>query len=474
MENGRSCSDSRIFDGILPKLPGNMQLALRSLPLLSSVAEQILRFLTTNSLETISDIISEDLKDVYEMEHNLFSHLVDLFIQLRCIYSKGPRLLTVADVLPGLWRPHGYPPSFLQGHESFVLTALRKANVCAFLLTLLNKLPFGFKFLDESFIDIFCSTAYNNQTKDDFSYDGTKILYGKLLKPQVIIYLDLKTQCFISGMKDNNTAMSKEEIVQSIFPLDIIKKLKNTVILMNGKKVTLQLQFLEEDFIRRYERRKISLMSCRSLDEVTRKYDWSDFCRHFFEYTSRNIGSIIYGKKGMTSFDVFYDRTHVSTLNDVVNEQSNNELSSVSKIEQGNNSHISNNETSRESSHSIQEKNIAARTETKDEGKDLLKKRPTQKRMWSKEEEEALIEGLKTCGPSWAKILSLYGPGGSISEALKNRSQVQLKDKARNFKMHCLKKGLPMPLYLNKVTGDLGRDVKSKKKMKERQLNKES
>lgn len=61
-------------------------------------------------------------------------------------------------------------------------------------------------------------------------------------------------------------------------------------------------------------------------------------------------------------------------------------------------------------------------------------------------------------GPNWAAILQLYGPGGSISEALKDRSQVQLKDKARNLKLFFLKGGHEMPRVLEKVTGRLKAD----------------
>ena len=58
-------------------------------------------------------------------------------------------------------------------------------------------------------------------------------------------------------------------------------------------------------------------------------------------------------------------------------------------------------------------------------------------------------------GPNWAAILQLYGPGGSISEALKDRSQVQLKDKARNLKLFFLKGGHEVPAVLHRVTGRL-------------------
>ena len=60
--------------------------------------------------------------------------------------------------------------------------------------------------------------------------------------------------------------------------------------------------------------------------------------------------------------------------------------------------------------------------------------KPSQRRAWSREEEKALRHALELKGPHWATILELFGQGGKISEALKNRTQVQLKDKARNWK----------------------------------------
>ncbi|TLS26720.1 hypothetical protein PpBr36_04367 [Pyricularia pennisetigena] len=78
------------------------------------------------------------------------------------------------------------------------------------------------------------------------------------------------------------------------------------------------------------------------------------------------------------------------------------------------------------------------------------------RRPWSPEEERALMTGLDLVkGPHWSQILSLFGPNGTISDVLKDRSQVQLKDKARNLKLFFLKTNSEMPYYLQSVTGEL-------------------
>lgn len=81
---------------------------------------------------------------------------------------------------------------------------------------------------------------------------------------------------------------------------------------------------------------------------------------------------------------------------------------------------------------------------------------PSQRRPWTNEEEKALMDGLdRVKGPHWSQILAIYGAGGSISEVLKDRNQVQLKDKARNLKLFFLKSGIDVPVYLQRVTGEL-------------------
>jgi len=95
---------------------------------------------------------------------------------------------------------------------------------------------------------------------------------------------------------------------------------------------------------------------------------------------------------------------------------------------------------------------------------------PSQRRSWSDDELQALMNGLDAVkGPHWSQILALYGQGGSISEVLKNRNQVQLKDKARNLKLFFLKSGVEVPEYLKGVTGDLRSRAPGVARRKERE-----
>ena len=81
---------------------------------------------------------------------------------------------------------------------------------------------------------------------------------------------------------------------------------------------------------------------------------------------------------------------------------------------------------------------------------------PSTRRPWTLEEENALMAGLdRVRGPHWSQIIGMFGKGGSISEVLKDRGQVNLKDKARNLKLFFLKHDIEVPYYLQCVTGEL-------------------
>ena len=78
------------------------------------------------------------------------------------------------------------------------------------------------------------------------------------------------------------------------------------------------------------------------------------------------------------------------------------------------------------------------------------------RRPWTVLEEKALLAGIDILqGPQWSQILRLHGNQGTISQALANRSQVQLKDKGRNMKLIFLKGERYLPKNLSSITGDL-------------------
>lgn len=96
----------------------------------------------------------------------------------------------------------------------------------------------------------------------------------------------------------------------------------------------------------------------------------------------------------------------------------------------------------------------------------------SERRPWTPDEEYALMAGLDHVkAPRWSQILVMYGPGGRINESLKDRSQIQLKDKARNLKLFFLKAGIEVPYYLQAVTGDLRSRAPGQVERREQRMN---
>ena len=481
------------FNGILDGLPTRTKLTISSLCLLDNVSTQLLRFLVFNSnAPQVIALYIEQGTYLSSGETEVFQTLLQLFKQVRLVYNTRSPLLHVHDVAPGLWFPNSPPPSLLRGHEAYIITAIRKANLLTFILTTLGCFSYGFELLQSSFLDIFCpNTLFTGTSSTDQN--------GKFLKSQAILYLDLKTQAFIAGLRDEKgdgeeiPIDKKLELLQEIFPSDLSEQLimrrtgKDTV----GASETLTPS--EGDFLDRCDRRRENLSNFTEFKALTQAYDWSHFIKELLDYCNRNMGLIVWGRRGrgkspLFTFDkdefdsqVLYAsgaaapsahyRGTASTADDDEFEGQDSQLDSdlvhpalssgagvanFAAISSFSNQPLSASDGKRVTQ-SLVSAAIAASANS-----GIKKLKP--KRTWSKEENDALIEGLKAFGPSWSKILDNYGPGGKVSEDLKNRTQVQLKDKARNWKLHYLKAGKELPDYLSKVTGNIAKVYKSKKR----------
>ena len=69
---------------------------------------------------------------------------------------------------------------------------------------------------------------------------------------------------------------------------------------------------------------------------------------------------------------------------------------------------------------------------------------------WTQAETIALEEGLRTLGPRWKEILSLYGRNGTVSQILKDKSPSDLYDKAKSVRQEFVDSGREPPEYLLK------------------------
>ncbi|SCV05763.1 LANO_0H14642g1_1 [Lachancea nothofagi CBS 11611] len=442
-------------------LPPKTQLNINSVALLENVSNQLLKLLTTSSIETLTALAIPG-QDFYEGE--VFETLFALFKQVKKVYTELP-LLNVRDVAPGLWLESEQCPYILKTQENLILAAIRKANIVTYLLSIMGRFQYGFSFLDDNFIDIFCPEG------KDLPFEADRALatsLGRLLKPQAVLYLNLKTQAYISALepwKDNPHELPrvKQETLNQVFAPDV-----KDFLLAKKRLRSSRLSPSEEDFIKRCAHRREKLAEQTSLEQLISEYDWLDFFKEVFFYVQRNVSVLVWGKKGIEFASPYGDSdpntSNNSTTGTELKMQDQDQLSQ---------------ETPGLASDSLAEPSgdseyfSSSRKPSPTPLRDSkTEKKPKQKRLWTKDEEAALVDALKSQGPAWSKILELHGAGGSVSELLKRRTQVQLKDKARNWKMYFLKGGLPVPDYLTKVTGDLERDEKSRQRFKNKIVKK--
>lgn len=245
------------FNDIIQSLPARTRLTICSLCLLDNISTQLLRFLILNANSpNIIAVLTDQTAFLSSGETEIFQTLVKLFKQIRMIYHTRSPLLSVHDVAPGLWFPNSPPPLILRGHEAFIITAIRKANLLTFLLTSLNCLNYGFELLQSIFLDIFCP---NTNTVGNNSLEQS----GKFLKSQAILYLDLKTQAYIAGLKEfqdetNEISLEKkQELLDLIFPSNLADILVQRRTGDSGD-ITL-LTPSEKDFVERCDRRRENL-----------------------------------------------------------------------------------------------------------------------------------------------------------------------------------------------------------------------
>lgn len=164
------------------------------------------------------------------------------------------------------------PEAFLSADELKLDLAeqratVRKVNLATFVSSVFGSQEVGFFHLNEHFLDTFVP-------------DG-----GRLLKSQGALYLDLKTQAYISAMSTNERG--KEEILTDLFP-DEMKE-----ILLVRRPGAKTLTPSEQDFVARLAQRKTHLMMIADDTNLSEKYVWQDFLKEVSWYVSKNYESIV-------------------------------------------------------------------------------------------------------------------------------------------------------------------------------------
>ncbi|KAJ5330714.1 hypothetical protein N7476_000497 [Penicillium atrosanguineum] len=502
-------------------LKANSHLKIQSLPILDNLSTQILSFLSKNSYQDLTAMVSEP-----DSENG------QAYATMRSLFDHTKRVYTVK---------HSFlQPTDIEITESSQLDVIRKANLASFVSSIFGSQEIGFAELNDQFLDVFVPEG------------------NRLLKAQSGLYLDLKTQAFIAAM--NNKSRTRTQLLYELFPEDMEQRL------LARRPGSRQLAPSETDFVSRLNSRRDILLRKINDEEALKalpdNYHWEDFLRELSSYISKNFDAIntqqgkkpVKGRQPSSSngdvqespttthqgqfavtqpVEVPVDRNmhgdlvaraaraaqialqgHAATAvsGDTPPQPENQYLQGYTPAQQPEQQapqqyhHSPTPPGGYQQQHGLTfqqsplqvnfqqfQPNAAQAMQARANGMSashvympgiphysqsqptqVLYERarqaasakssptsrksglPSQRRPWTTEEENALMAGLdRVKGPHWSQILAMFGPGGTISEALKDRNQVQLKDKARNLKLFFLKSGIEVPYYLKFVTGEL-------------------
>ncbi|KAL8902260.1 MAG: hypothetical protein Q9207_004814 [Kuettlingeria erythrocarpa] len=503
-------------------LSASSQLKIQSLPVLDNLAVQLLATFANSSYQETLALTSDNTSE----PGAAYAALKSLFDHTKKIYSVRDPFLSPQEL--------GF-----DGNEQVEI--IRKANLATFVSSVFGSQDVGFYHLNEFFLDAFVAEG------------------SRLLKNQAGLFLELKTQAYISAVA--NGERSREHILHDLFPDNLEQSLRNR------RPGGTQPSPGEADFIQRANNRKKTLLeeptSAEAVAQLPEKYAWENFLREISSYISNNFNTIA-GASGrivvtahrsanffetdstkqpsyqtlrkpsqgplpaegdaaapstlntfaprvaqmippgtdsitamatraaelaMQDFTVNHDAAGPSQReNDKQPQQqpqqypfhfeqqpapyyTQNHFANGSQpqpqqpqqpvVDMGQAQNMFLNAPpvpyptqSAPTSVLYEQARMAATAKASPSNRRAG--HPSQRRPWNREEEDALMAGLDHVkGPHWSQILAMYGAGGSVNESLKDRNQVQLKDKARNLKLFFLKSGIEVPYYLQFVTGEL-------------------
>jgi hypothetical protein len=381
-----------------------MKYHIEFLKLTLSQATQLIITIAKYSHSQIQDLI----RNSDDEDSQAYNTLKNLFDQTRKVYARDTAFIDAIAI---------------QLFQPTQQEIVRKANIATFISSILGAHDVSFFHLNEYFLETFVPLGH------------------RLLKWQGAVFLELKTQAYISALMNSDTA--PDRMLDDLFPHDLDAQI------LTRHPDAPSLSPSEQDFIDRCRSRRSYLLVDPSqhdaFGQLAKRYQWADFVREFALSVNKNVDSIISTPS----------RAHQQLLtskgpnNDRKSQPLQDNLTILS-------SQPSNRTSPPTSVHGARQSPLPAAKLSGGQAPTSSPSSSTTRQPWTKPEEDALLAGLgRVSGPHWSQILALYGRGGSVSEVLKDRNQVQLKDKARNLKLWYLKTGREVPECLRGVTGEL-------------------
>ena len=156
---------------------------------------------------------------------------------------------------------------------------VKKANLATFVCSLFGgREDIGFEHLNAWFLDT-------------FSIDGTR-----LFKPQTQLFIDLKTQAYISAISSGKDAIvngqrNSLDILKALFPPDLDQHL------LHQRSEPSQLNGAERQFIEQARVRSDSLLeesqSEEDIDRLPSQYPWETFLSAIQSYVKSNLNELM-------------------------------------------------------------------------------------------------------------------------------------------------------------------------------------
>lgn len=182
---------------------------------------------------------------------------------LKSLFDHTKRVYSIQD--------HFLCPYELDLVEPAYVDTLRKANMATYVSSVFGSQEVGFYYLNEYFLDTF-------------------VVDGKgLRKSEAQLFLDLKTQAFISAV--SNGTYAREKLLEDLFPTNIEERL-----LMRRPNAR-QLSPSENEFVQRAQNRSKALFdesgSPEAIASLPDKYIWEIFLRDISIYIGKHFKSIV-------------------------------------------------------------------------------------------------------------------------------------------------------------------------------------
>jgi hypothetical protein len=339
---------------------------IETLDLTSSQATQLIITIAKYSFSQIQDL----MRNSDDEDSQAYNTLKNLFDQTRKVYSRDTAFIDAIAI---------------QLFQPTQQEIVRKANIATFISSILGAHDVSFFHLNEYFLETFVPLGH------------------RLLKWQGAVFLELKTQAYISALMNSDT--SPDRMLDDLFPHDLDAQI------LTRHPDAPSLSPSEQDFIDRCRSRRSYLLvdpsSHDAFGQLAKRYQWSDFVREFAASVNKNVDSIISTPS----------RAHQQMLaskipiNDRKSQPLQDNLTILS-------SQPPNRTSPPSSTHGQGQSPLPAAKLSGGQASTSTSSpsASTTRQPWTKPEEDALLAGLgRVSGPHWSQILALSGRGGTVT-----------------------------------------------------------